>query len=268
MCIGFCRWCCVALAALCVCIVVSQSRADPAPRYLWPNQTARQRATVADQVPVPLGYERVPVAPGSFAEWLRNLPLRPPATSVRLYDGRQKWSQEYHVAVIDIDTGTRDLQQCADAIMRLRAEYLLSVGRTRDIGFRDTNGKMMSYNGSEKNYAEFRRYMNRVFAYAGTYSLAKDLRSVPVSDMQIGDVFIQGGFPGHAVMVIDIAVSKSGGDKRFLLVQSFMPAQDMHILKNLKAADGSPWFAYADPAARLVTPEWIFPANSLKRFKD
>jgi hypothetical protein len=238
------------------------------PRYLWHKSSRHHPATLADSIPVPNGFERIRAAPGSFAEWLRNLPLNPPGTPVRLYDGRLKWSQDKHVAVIDIDTGTRDLQQCADAVMRLRAEYLLSMGRTRDIVFHDSKGKRMAFHGSEKNYSDFRRYMNRVFTYAGSYSLARELKAVPVTDIQIGDVFIQGGFPGHAVLVIDMAVSRAGREKIFLLMQSFMPAQDMHILRNLKAPDDSPWFRLPAPGGSLVTPEWIFPAKALKRFRE
>ena len=53
-----------------------------------------------------------------------------------------------------------------------------------------------------------------------------------ISSMQAGDIFIYGGFPGHAVTVM--AVAKNGeGKKIFLLSQGYMPAQDIHILKNL-----------------------------------
>ena len=249
-------------------VAAVETAAEATPRYLWQKSAKPRRSTLADSMPVPNGFERIPVAPGSFAEWLRSLPMKPPGTPVRLYDGRLKWSQDKHVAVIDIDTGNRDLQQCADAVMRLRAEYLLAAGRTRDIVFHDSNGKRMVFHGSEKNYSEFRRHMNRVFTYAGSYSLARELRPVPIADIQIGDVFIQGGFPGHAVLVVDMAISRAGRDKTFLLMQSFMPAQDMHILRNLKAADGSAWFRPPVPGGSLVTPEWIFPAKALRRFKE
>lgn len=55
---------------------------------------------------------------GSFAEYLRNLPLKPHGTKVKYYNGEEKPNDVY-VAVIDIDVGTRDLQQCADAVIRL-----------------------------------------------------------------------------------------------------------------------------------------------------
>ncbi len=74
------------------------------------------------QIPLPEGYERVALRENSFAGFLRNLPLRKDNT-VYLYNGQRKPNQSVHYAVIDISTGTKDLQQCADAIMRLRAEY-------------------------------------------------------------------------------------------------------------------------------------------------
>lgn len=262
------RWLALVILAAAPGLATMAAAAETMPRYLWLKSSKPHHSALVNSVPVPNGFERIHVAPGSFAEWLRNLPVKPPSTPVRLYDGRLKWSQDKHVAVIDIDTGTRDLQQCADAVMRLRAEYLLAAGRSRDIVFHDSNGKRLTYHGSEKDYPVFRRHMNRVFAHAGSYSLARELRPVPLSDIQIGDVFIQGGFPGHAVIVADMAVSRAGRDKVFLLLQSFMPAQDMHILRNLKAPGGSAWFHPPAPGGSLITPEWIFPAKTLRRFKD
>jgi len=107
--------------------------------------------------------------------------------------------------------------------------------------------------------------MDYVFAYAGTYSLERELKPAPLGSLQTGDVFIKGGFPGHAVLVADTAENAQTGEKRFLLVQSYMPAQEMHVLKNPAAGDGSPWY----PAAfdgELVTPEWTFAAGSLRRW--
>lgn len=239
-----------------------------APRYLWPGAGANGSETLIDRVTPPSGFERVPVAEGSFAEWLRNLPLRPPHTPVALYDGRLRWAQDRHVAVIDIDTGKRNLQQCADAIMRLRAEYLLASGRTREIAFNYSDGKRVHYRGKASDRKAFQRYMIQIFSYAGTYSLEREMVPVSLTDMKIGDVFIKGGFPGHAVLVIDMAQNKATGEKRFLLMQSFMPAQDMHVLKNPRSADGLAWYPLPDPDGELITPDWIFKAKTLRRFKN
>jgi hypothetical protein len=108
--------------------------------------------------------------------------------------------------------------------------------------------------------------MDVVFIWAGTHSLERELVAKPVAELAAGDLFIKGGFPGHAVLVADIAESRATGERRFLLVQSFMPAQEMHVLKNPANADGSPWYPLAF-GGQLVTPEWTFPRESLRRWK-
>jgi hypothetical protein len=85
----------------------------------------------------------------------------------------------------------------------------------------------------------------------------------PVGELAAGDLFIKGGFPGHAVLVADVAQNKATGERRFLLVQSFMPAQEMHVLKNPADPDASPWYPL-DFGDRLVTLEWVFPRESLR----
>lgn len=256
------------LPYLCVAAALTLAPADyaaAAPTYSWRTEQALAAQTLASRIPPPPGYERVEAEPGSWAEWLRGLPLKPQGAPVMLFTGSPKWRQDVHAAVIDIDVGDRDLQQCADAIMRLRGEWLFSAGRKSEIGFDYTDGKRRPFAGRKGDYAAFRKYMTLVFAYAGTYSLERELKPVPLSDIRIGDVFIKGGFPGHAVLVADMAVSQETGEKRFLLLQSYMPAQEMHVLKNPNAGDGSPWYpaAFAGP---LVTPEWTFPEGSLRRW--
>ena len=67
------------------------------------------------------------------------------------------------------------------------------------------------------------------------------------------------------MLVADIVENRATGERRFLLVQSYMPAQDIHVLKNPASADGSPWYPL-DFGDRLVTPEWMFPRESLRRW--
>jgi hypothetical protein len=99
--------------------------------------------------------------------------------------------------------------------------------------------------------------MDVVFIWAGTYSLERELTPKPVAELAAGDLFIKGGFPGHAVLVADAVENRATGERRFLLVQSFMPAQEMHVLKNpadATARPGIPWLG-----DRLVTPGGCFP---------
>jgi len=265
-------------------VVAGQVRKSPAP---VPAPAPEEGATIATRVPPRTGYEFVPTEPGSFAAWLTQLPLKPGRPPVLLHNGRRKGNQSAQHAVIDLDVGERDLQQCADAIIRLRAEYLWAAGRKDDIHFNFTSGDRADYArwregarpvvrgetvtwvrsaGRDDSHECFRAYLDTVFAYAGTYSLSQELSRVPsAADMQIGDVFIRGGFPGHAVVVVNMAAHPETGERVFLLAQSYIPAQDIHVLRNPADADLSPWYSL-DFGDMLRTPEYTFRRDELRRF--
>ncbi|MEM8526720.1 MAG: DUF4846 domain-containing protein [Bacteroidota bacterium] len=242
---------------------------------------------IDSRVPLPEKYERVTAKEGTFAHYLQNLPLKPVGSKVLLFDGREKYRQDVHAAVLDIDVGKRDLQQCADAIMRLRAEYLWQQNRFEEIHFdfnsgfkaeysRWRNGERIRVKGNQVNwvktssisnsYEVFRKYLTMVFAYAGTYSLAQEMKPQLLENIEIGNVFIQGGSPGHAVLVVDKAVHSETGETLILLAQSYMPAQDIHVLKNWKRPDLSPWYSISDFTYGVSTPEWDFRVSDLKQF--
>lgn len=245
------------------------------PRYLWPERSG-ESGSLESRIPPPPGFKRSSAEAGSFAEWLRGLPLKEGRPPVRLYDKSLKGNQDAHFAVVAIDCGNRDLQQCADAIMRLRAEYFFSRGEFDAIKFAVGDGRAVSFEGwlesrpagasRKADRANFQRYMTYIFAYAGTHSLSKSLQKVGGSDkMRIGDVFIKGGFPGHAVLVCDIAENAATGERVFMLLQSYMPAQDVHILKNPSDERLSPWYR-ENYGETLRTPEWDFKPGQLMRF--
>ncbi len=254
-------------------------------KFPWlANAIATQ--TINTSISPPAGFTREISLAGSFEEWLRQLPLRPEGTKVYLHNGTLKGRQDVHQRVISIDCGEQNLQQCADAVMRLRAEYLFHAKKYQSITFNFTNGMAVPYSkwkdgyrlkisgnktswykagAPDESYATFKKYLIQIFNYAGTSSLEKELKKViSVKDIQPGDVFINGGFPGHAVIVVDVVKNKSTGKKTFLLAQSYMPAQDIHILKNFNWAS-SPWYTLEENQD-LITPEWTFPPGSLKRF--
>lgn len=254
--------------------------------YLWRTQHTDGGSAV-HRIPVPTGYVRVNPSPDQFAHWLQHLPLKRKHSPVYLYNGKRKGNQNAHFAVYDIDVGPRDLQQCADAVMRLRAEYLYAMKRFEDIRFNFTSGDTCAFSQwsqgfrpiVKKNrvtwkqsgkrgrtYAIFKSYLNTVFMYAGTYSLKQEMAPVKLHEMAVGDVFVQGGFPGHAVIVVDMAVHEQTGKRLFLIAQSYMPAQDIHILKNPTRENLSPWYPL-DFTGKLVTPEWVFQSTDLRRFR-
>lgn len=242
--------------------------------------------TIATRFLPPDGFERKSIDSVSFGFYLRNLPLRKHGAEVHLYNGNLKGNQTAHAAVINMSVGNRDLQQCADAVMRLRGEYLFHNKRFSDIHFRFVSGFNCEYskwregnrvalNGNsvfwqksalaDKSYASFLKYMETVFNYASTLSLEKELRSIELKDVQIGDVLIRGGAPGHAVIVVDM-VENTDGEKLVLLAQSYMPAQEIQILVNPMNRTTSPWYNLEE-RMKIYTPEWTFEAHQLKRFE-
>jgi len=255
--------------------------------YHWPHARVAPMDSVRSRFAAPSGFRRIDATEGGFAAWLRGLPLKPDKGVVLLHDGQPKADQVSHVAVIDIDVGTKDLQQCADAVIRLRAEYLYSLGKYDAIHFRFTSGDVARYSDwrrgmrpkvkgnrvtwsrsvrADDSYGTFRKYLDVVFTYAGTMSLSKELKSVEdANSVRPGDVWIDAGSPGHAVIVLDVVQHESSDQRRMLLAQSYMPAQQIHVLINPKNAD-SCWYDVS-ASGDLVTPHWRFRANQLKRFK-
>ena len=247
-----------------------------------PWQKGEQDGTIATRFTPPLGYERPAASPASFAAWLRALPVRPGRPDVLLYDGRRKANQRAHVAVLAVEVGATDLQQCADAVMRLRAEYLRDSGRADEVCFHFTSGDAAPYRewrqgfrphvgqrvtwakdaGPDSSYTTFRSYLDTVFTYAGTASLIRELTKMAKNDIAVGDVLIQGGHPGHAVLVVDLA-ENTRGERVVLFAQSYMPAQDIQVLAASDAAL-SPWYRVA--GERVETPEWLFSWGDLRRF--
>ena len=216
-------------------------------------------------------FSRVAEKSGSFGAWLRKLPLKSISEPVRLFNGKIKTNNNIYVSVIDQDIDPVDLQQCADAVMRLRAEWLFGQKRFTDIHFNFlSDGKPRYFTDFAKgdlSYKSFRKYMKHVFSYANTASLRDELMPVDrISDIRPGDVFIQKASPfGHAVIVTDVIVNKDGA-KKYLLSQSYMPAQETQVLINPTESAYSPWYSVSDKP--VITPEWQFEPHDLRRFRD
>ena len=214
----------------------------------------------------PEGFTRVELDSNSFGSFLQNLPLKPHGSQVLHYDGTLKLNVSAYLAVVDLPIGNRDLQQCADAVMRLRADYLFSQKRYDEIEFLFVSGRRSNYisylGGKTPNSKNLWSYLENVFTYASTLSLDKQLKQKDVKDLNVGDVFIKGGSPGHAVIVIDKCFNKDG-EVKFMLAQSFMPAQEIQVLSG---DDGqSPWYNlnFGD---YFNSAEYTFTKDQLKSF--
>ncbi len=242
--------------------------------------------TLETRIMVPEGYTRTLEEEGSLGTFIRNYEMKEDGSKVLLYDGSKKKNQNAHIAVFALPIEESDLQQCADSVMRMYAEYFLSTGQYERIAFHFTNGFLTEYikwrdgyriivEGNDTywsktkeyddSYECFQSYMRMVFTYAGTMSMQSETTEIELSQLQIGDVFLYSGSPGHVVMVVDVC-EDANGKKAFLLAQGFMPAQEFHVLKNPKHKN-DPWYYEEEVVYPFVTPQYTFYEGSLRRLE-
>ena len=270
-------------------LLFAVSSCTEAENHIETNTEKKMPAMIVETIrgiSLPPGFDYVAEGDSAYSNWLLDLRLKKNKT-VYLYNGKLKSNQDAQYGVLDIDIGKKDLVQCADAAMKLKADYLFEKHLYDQIKFLTTSGneisfenwrrgmrwkvqgaKLVSYNinkegiEKEKDYASF---MEFVFTYCGTYSLSKQLKAVNDSrSLQPGHLFVYGGFPGHVVTVMAVAKNEKD-EKIFLLSQGYMPAQDIHILKNYADPGLSPWYSIAD-IYPLYTPQWQFERGSLRRW--
>ena len=240
--------------------------------------------TLETRIKAPDSYERVLADEGSFSAFLRKYSLKEDGSPVLLYNGNKKGNQDAHVAVFELPIEAEDLQQCADSVMRMYAEYFWETEQYEKIKFHFTNGFEAEYvkwregyrilvNGNQTSwtksaeyddsYETFVKYMRMVFSYAGTLSMETETKAISLTEIQAGDVFLVGGSPGHVVMVVDVC-ENAKGEKAFLLAQGYMPAQEFHVLKN-PLHDNDPWYYEDEFRYPFRTPEYRFEEDSLRR---
>ncbi len=254
-------------------------------RYAWLASAAEYPPPVeplAARFPNPEGFHRVTVEPGSFGEWLRGLPLAAAGTPVRTYRGTVRYASDDRriAAVVAIDVGKTDLQQCADSVMRLHGEWAWAQGR-RDQSYQAAAGMPLTYQRFARGeriatdgnrlrwqpgrppaagHSGFREFMNMVFSWSNTVSLSRQAQVVASSDVRPGDFFVLPGNPGHTVLILDM-VRDGDGHTLALIGQSYMPAQSFYVLRG----DQNPWFTLR-PGQPVDTPFWEpFPWDALRR---
>lgn len=242
--------------------------------------------TINSRVLLPEGYKRVEYPKGSFEDYLRSYKLKPYGSKIINYDGTEYFWQGGHIGILEITVPKNGLQQCADALIRVRSEYLWDNNRKDEIGFNFTSGdycswlkyaegyrpkiignkvtfhKTASVNHSKEN---FYKYLNLIFMYSGTLSLYHELDVVKSKDLKIGDMLIKGGSPGHIAILCDEIINVNG-DKLFLLFQGNTPAQSIHLVKNLEDTSISPWYQLKDDDVISVS-NYTFGSSKFVRFK-
>lgn len=254
--------------------VTSMSRSERVKQYAWLNKKSQTAyAPLIERIPVPSGAKRVEAAAGSYADWLRHLPCMPAGTPVRDGKGRQirAGDDPAIAAVIDLHPSNRGLLNAANMAVRLRAEYLWSAGKMSESHFTFTSGDLFEWkrfaggdrptvhgrNVTWKHEAQaaetrgtFAAFMELLLNYSTSINLERDTHAAD-GEVQPGDLFVMVGRPGHAVVVLDVAVGPGSG-RRALLGEGLTPPQSFHVLKN---ADGSAWFVM-NPGAPIKTATW------------
>ena len=237
-----------------------------------------------ERITVPVGFTRIQYKKTSFGAFLENYPLCEDGQPVLLYNGNEKTNQNAHVAVFDMDVTEGDLQQCADSVIRMYAEYFYEQKQYDKMKFHFVNGFSCDFdkwskgmrvkiNGNETSWYQganaddstetLEKYLRTVFSYASTLSMEQESKPIKTSEIQVGDLFIRGGSPGHVVMVVDVCKNEKG-EKAFLLAQGYMPAQQFHVLKNPKHED-NPWYYETELTYPFSTAEYSFEEGSLMR---
>lgn len=222
--------------------------------------------TVHQSFPPPQGATRVTA--DAFGSWLQQREVHSPGRPVRTWDGQVVG---HHARVIDMPLVRGDLQQCADSAIRLRAEWLQAQGQP--VMFHATSGDPMPWSrfaGGETPRAEgnglswtagstghWEDYLRLVFTWAGSASL-EQFDTAPVDAPVPGAMLLQGGFPGHVVVILDVARTE---EHTWLLVgEGFMPAQDFHV--ELGPENG--WWPWD---GTLDLGHWRFTAEHLRAFR-
>jgi len=117
--------------------------------------------------------------------------------------------------------------------MRLRAEYCYASHDWAAIDFYTERGVRLNFlewsrhNSGSAGRSSFDAYLTKVFMYCSTRTLEKQLRPKP-----------RGGI-------------------------SYMPAQDIHLVKNFNNAGLNPWYTADTTRGLIETPEWTFTINQL-----
>ena len=234
--------------------------------------------TIRTRFAVPEDFERVAVAPGSFEEFLQNLPLKHFNSPIGQHERHiTKDSLYWAMSVADMDS--IDSQNSHASILRLRAEYLYKTKQFDKISFIIKNnisfdfkrwlqgyrveakGKSINLKKSENekdmNHENFRAYLRDVFQYTDAKSFRKNLRLIKDDDddneFGIGTIIMSSRAPYDAVIVVDmIEMTESHS-------HPFGPA----VL-----------LAYGDPLAKEITIisgyDWLglFPKNRGEDWKE
>ena len=250
--------------------------------------------TLKERINPPVDFERTAVEKDSFAEYLRNYPLKSAESPVLLYDGQKKLNQDAHTAVFVLPLQNNEFQNASGSIIRLYAEFMRKARLDQKISFHFTNGSVskwtdwlekstvkretrLDFAGNLKKWTKYEKsaneqelfdsYLKNVLANTDILSV-QTYESEPVSfeNLKIGDVLWDLGKPAHLCLVVDLCKNPETGEKALLLAQGNSPAQEFHVIKNPRH-ESNPWYYESDFILPLRTPEHLFPKDSWRHLK-
>ncbi|HKQ46695.1 MAG TPA: DUF4846 domain-containing protein [Phycisphaerae bacterium] len=258
----------------------------PAP-YAWlTKREAAKYVPLIERIPTPEGFSRIPAPAGSFAAWLRNLPVAPEGTPVTT--GKRKLvmspGDSELAAVILLQPRTEKALAGPNMLVRLRAEYCWATKRLADLGFHFTSGHLAAWgqwaegrrpNVSGKTVAfapmaepdgsreSFCSYLETIFQYCSVYSVFDDTRAVEDGSIAPGDVFLRPGKNACSLLVVDVATS-ARGEVAVLLGDAGTPAQTFHLIQ---PPTGSAWFPIVQGDDLAISAKRILRMRDLRRWK-
>ncbi|HUN81558.1 MAG TPA: DUF4846 domain-containing protein [Phycisphaerae bacterium] len=283
---------------------VAEAVVHEAPKPIdWPQKFAwlskRSRGafeSLSKRIPPPEGFARVSVEPGSFADWLRHLPVAAADRAVTNSKHQTVFEpgDSQLAAVIDLQPGAGNLLLPPAMLVRLRAEYLWSA-KADNITFHYTSGhearwedwvagQRPSVQGKKVSFRQerprddsrdsFCSYLETLFRYTTIYSVFNDSEPVGNGTIAAGDMFVVTGrrdkkeskefVAQSAVLVLDVATNPEGRVK-VLLGQGGNPAQTFHVLKS---PEGDPWFTVSQSQGVTLSGRDTLKLKYLRRWKS
>lgn len=258
-------------------------RSEP---YHWLSRRQRDEyAALSKRIKPPVGFKRVAAKRGSFAHWLRGLPVAPKGTPVASADSSVVLAADHPnlAAVIALQPHNSTLLSGANIMLRVRAEYCWAAGDKDRLVFHFTSGQAASWEAwaaglrpmadgrsirfhntaiVDDSRESFCGYLEMVFSYASSMSLLDDTRRVEDDTIAAGDIFLRPGRQGHALMVLDVAAN-SRGQVRVLLGEGGTPAQTFHVICN---DNGSAWFPITRSQPIDLGGRGVFGIKQLRRW--
>lgn len=255
--------------------------------YAWlSKREAAKYAPLVDRIPTPDGFTRIPAPAGSFAAWLRHLPVSLADTPVTT--GKRKVvfpaNDPHLAAAIALQPRTEKALAGANMLVRLRAEYSWAMKHLTGLGFHFTSGhlaswdqwaegrrpsvsgKTVSFNPSaerDDSRESFCSYLETIFQYSSVYSVFDDTRPVEDGSIAPGDVFLRPGKNACSLLVVDVATNGKG-EVYVLLGDAGTPAQTFHVIK---PAAGAPWFPIARGDDLTIDANRTLRMRDLRRWK-